>query len=292
MSIAESGVSRRRIVQGAAWATPAVLIATASPPAAASQTPGAVSLASSSFVASGVNSVLTLVVTNSGVAGSEPLTGTQVTVTVPASQVTATPVSSSGSGWVLTGPTTSGTSVIYTATYAASIATSTSSSDFVLTLAPAGEDPYPLSAALAASATSNGSTVTGNGTVTRAGTANPVPTAATSTVVAEPSYDRALKLSLPTGIVLTGAKIVATWDISNSSSAKMGITGWTVAGSNNAAGTVRTSSATPNAGTTVSGDIILNFKKPTVGGAYTLVVTGTVSGSATASTRTITGTFA
>ncbi|MDN4490641.1 hypothetical protein QQX13_07330 [Demequina sp. SYSU T00068] len=33
---AHSSISRRRVVQGAAWATPAILIATASPPAAAS----------------------------------------------------------------------------------------------------------------------------------------------------------------------------------------------------------------------------------------------------------------
>ncbi|WP_156158983.1 hypothetical protein [Demequina gelatinilytica] len=291
MSVAESGVSRRRIVQGAAWATPAVLIATASPPAAASQTPGAVSLATSTFVASGVNSVLTLVVTNSGVAGSEPLTGTQVTVTVPASQVTAAPVSSSGSGWVLTGPTTSGTSVIYTATYAASIATSTSSTAFALTLAPAGEDPYPLNAALAASATSNGATVTGSRTVTRAGSVN-----AFSATVADPVAGTGSSYSyqVTSSASVTNAKIVVTWTPEGlqGQSSTVDISGWTKASAvNDSPSTGMRTTTFTYTGTLAPGAIVLSFKKPKVGSTFTLVATGTEVTSTTVFTRTVGGQF-
>ncbi|WP_143058938.1 hypothetical protein [Demequina mangrovi] len=91
MSVAEDGLSRRRIIQGVAWATPAIMVATASPPAAASGPDAAtIVLAASQSHGTGQNYTVTATVQN-GPNTDESLknirlelrSGQSMTVTVP-----------------------------------------------------------------------------------------------------------------------------------------------------------------------------------------------------------------
>ncbi|MDN4484192.1 hypothetical protein [Demequina lignilytica] len=81
---APSSISRRRVVQGVAWATPAILIATASPPAAASDGDGIpyMTAISSGYASNYGNSNQTITITMSydGNGGTTPVVVKTITV--------------------------------------------------------------------------------------------------------------------------------------------------------------------------------------------------------------------
>ena len=211
---AASGVDRRRVLHGAAWAAPAILVATAAPAfAAASTSPGIVSLASSTFVASGANSALTVVVANAVAAPGASLSGVSVEVSVPSTKVSPTLVASPATPWVLSGPTVVGGRRVYTVTLSGTIA-ATMQSSFTMTFAPAGEDPYPVDAILTARATTLGSPVSATRTLTGPGTANPlIGTAITSRNLTGQTYRVAF--ALPAGVARCALADMASADLAS-----------------------------------------------------------------------------
>lgn len=105
------GISRRRVLHGAAWATPAVLIATASPPAAASTTPGegvatmgALTLMATTSAYNEEDLYMTSTVSYASDAYAAPVTDLTLAFEVPTKRITKPePTIVSGAGWTYTG---------------------------------------------------------------------------------------------------------------------------------------------------------------------------------------------
>lgn len=113
------GVSRRRVVAGAAWAAPAILVAAAAPAAAANS--GAVAIAVYTFSQNGVSTVWSasqganVVTAFKGETrfsvpwdATHPVTSLTLTLTTPAAGLTTTLPTYSGAGWSAIAPTLSG----------------------------------------------------------------------------------------------------------------------------------------------------------------------------------------
>jgi hypothetical protein len=116
-------LTRRRVLIGAAWATPAVLIATAAPAAAASTTRGAIALSSLVSTMTGTTLYVRGQVAYSG-AGSPspdaPVSSVQLKITMPYTRITVAtpPTVTPNTGWSYAGPyTTSGSGSARTVTY-------------------------------------------------------------------------------------------------------------------------------------------------------------------------------
>ena len=111
-------LSRRRVLVGAAWAAPALVVATAVPAAAAS-TPvlGALVLASTNgsqeATTLSVSAVVTYLGDGQGPA-DHPVSAVTATISVPATRAGAGNGSTSSSGWAFTSRTTSGANVLFT----------------------------------------------------------------------------------------------------------------------------------------------------------------------------------
>ena len=115
-------LSRRRVLIGAAWATPVVLVATAIPAAAASTTRGAVALTSLFSTMTSANLYVRGQVAYAGAGGPSPdapVTNVQLQVTMLYSRITVgTAPVVSGTGWAFAGPyTTTGSGSSRTITY-------------------------------------------------------------------------------------------------------------------------------------------------------------------------------
>ncbi|MDN4475442.1 hypothetical protein QQX09_06195 [Demequina sp. SYSU T00192] len=96
-------LSRRRIIQGAAWVTPAILIATASPPAAASVTDVpevTLDLVASKAANDGVSAKVAVAI-GAGPAMSYLETGFTVTVAVPRGSATLISATAPTGDWIL-----------------------------------------------------------------------------------------------------------------------------------------------------------------------------------------------
>ncbi|MGC4175670.1 hypothetical protein [Demequina sp.] len=117
-------LSRRRLLVGAAWAAPVVLVATAVPAAAASTTPGAVALTSLTSTMTATNLYVRGQVAYAGAVSPSPdapVDTVRMQITVLRNRVTeATAPVVSGSGWAYVGPplvTGSGNSATLTYTF-------------------------------------------------------------------------------------------------------------------------------------------------------------------------------
>lgn len=165
------GVSRRRIIQGAAWATPAVLVATALPAAAATgDPPGTIAFNGTYFTNdNGVNDVLNLVVRHGGPFNADDLRNISVTIQIASANVEAVPASVTGSGWALSSATVSGSNYLYVATYVGAVARYDTATTLVIYWTAKGLAPYPVTAYFVATASSGGTTVSGSDSATRVG---------------------------------------------------------------------------------------------------------------------------
>lgn len=113
-------LTRRRVLIGAAWATPALLIATAVPAAAASGATAAVALASLQAVMQ--PSILTVrgVVAFAGAVSptpDAPVSNVRMEISIPTSRAAAGAATFTGTGWSYTGRSTSGSNTIFTFTW-------------------------------------------------------------------------------------------------------------------------------------------------------------------------------
>ncbi|WP_156155933.1 hypothetical protein [Demequina phytophila] len=290
-----AGVSRRRIVQGAAWATPAVLLAT-SAPAGANNSPelGVPTFTGSKFEASStVNSALTLIAANEAPTTGQSLSSVEVFITLPKAKVGAL-VSSTLNGWVLSGPVDSGTNWLYTATYAAAIAPATPSLALTAVFAPAGDTPYPVTATLTGSAKS-GATATAEGAtvnfaqkpLTRAGDPNVLNLSTKSFT------QNSLKITLPADVTLAAnSQLVVTWKAANNGNASVAAANYTQISDSKDSNKVHTT--TLKASGTVSGSITLNFTGHVAiadADDVVVVLTGVPNGSTLERSVTIGGDF-
>lgn len=112
------GLSRRNIIQGAAWATPVVLLASAAPALAVSgtNTKGAISLLDTDGVYNEKHFTLRTQVTYSGsiTPPEPPVSAVSVEFTLPTSRLgTGVPTIVRGTGWVYVGATVSGSNTIF-----------------------------------------------------------------------------------------------------------------------------------------------------------------------------------
>lgn len=155
------GVSRRRILQGAAWATPAILIATASPAMGAVSTlaAGLISPFNVSgtrvFDATSRSIVLDATLTNS-TSGANEVTDVTLRFEFDSALVdpSAVPAIVSGTGWSYVGTgTTSGGQVYYEFSFASDVPSGGTTSPLQVSLDLAGAGDY---------ATTVGVTATGN----------------------------------------------------------------------------------------------------------------------------------
>src|SRR5690242_20179009 len=84
------GLSRRRVLQGVAWATPAVIVATAAPSAAASAVElGAIAFSSTSAYMTASTLTVTGRFVFVGSSAALPVTNVVATIVVPTARVTA-----------------------------------------------------------------------------------------------------------------------------------------------------------------------------------------------------------
>lgn len=162
----ESGLSRRRMLTGAAWATPAVLIATAAPAIAASSDPQGVIEFNGSYITNedAVRYLLNLAVFHAGPWNADDLSEVTVSIVIPAAKVSG-PATVDAPLWTVTGPVVSGANLIYSGIYSGTVAKYVASSPLVLKW-DLGTSPYTLTAQIAASARSGGATVSGTTTLT------------------------------------------------------------------------------------------------------------------------------
>ena len=116
-------LSRRRIIQGVAWATPAVVIAAATPATAASPLVPIVGTFPGGLVVSGASanqteSVLTVtssaVFTTGGQAAAAPVGSVSTVISVPTARVGTGTASTASAGWVYQNKTTSGSNTLFT----------------------------------------------------------------------------------------------------------------------------------------------------------------------------------
>ncbi|MDN4484191.1 hypothetical protein [Demequina lignilytica] len=102
MTDQSNGVSRRRLIQGAAWATPAIVIASAAP--ALAQSPAANATISASLVSRPSNKSKTY--TLSFVNNAWLASGFYVVATVTGNVVSSVSISTTGTSWFTTQPHT------------------------------------------------------------------------------------------------------------------------------------------------------------------------------------------
>ena len=119
-------VSRRRVLQGAAWATPAVLIASAIPAAAASGAIGKIALYQTSATATATTLYARVSNTYAGDGAPSPdlaVTNVRTEISVPTSRVVLNPLAPAnaptftGAGWAYTSAANVGANTVYTFTW-------------------------------------------------------------------------------------------------------------------------------------------------------------------------------
>lgn len=150
----DAHINRRRILQGALWATPAVVIATAAPAAAASVGIGSLVVASASATQN--NSSLSVTATVAYGGGGEPVSGTALSISMPTSRVGLLEPSTASAGWSYQGRATSGATTTFTFTWngAALSASNSATSPLVATLPKGYADASSFAVSLRAAGTS------------------------------------------------------------------------------------------------------------------------------------------
>ncbi|WP_062462171.1 hypothetical protein [Demequina soli] len=167
---ARPGMTRRRAVHAAAWTAPAILVATATPAAAASGEtggtlpPGTLALAGVAAAINANDFVLEGTVAyggpSTGTSGAA-VTGVTLEFAIPTARVTgATPAISQGAGWAYSGKATSGANTVFTFAWQLDGLSATNSAANPLTVAvPKTNDLSAASVTATARGTSTGSAV-------------------------------------------------------------------------------------------------------------------------------------
>ncbi|MDN4490642.1 hypothetical protein QQX13_07335 [Demequina sp. SYSU T00068] len=163
-----NGVSRRRVIQGAAWATPAILIATGSPPAAASiNEPSqiAVPTPTTQFTWDGGPGrqihISNIVVSGTGLAANAPITDIRVRISVGSPSTATAPTITAGAAvWTYEGSSTAGTTHTFTYRYTGTLNSSTTSTaPLAITVGASGHGNFSATVSVAAEGTSAGQSV-------------------------------------------------------------------------------------------------------------------------------------
>jgi hypothetical protein len=167
-------ISRRRVLQGVAWATPAVVVATAVPSAAASVELGAIAFSGTSAYMNSTTLTVTGRFVFVGSSSALPVTNVVATIVVPTARVTTAAPTPTGAGWTYTGRTTSGSNTLYTFSWASADLTSVNNATTLLSVAiPKTSDVSALTVVAHGDGRSNGvdlPQITASAAVTIAGT--------------------------------------------------------------------------------------------------------------------------
>ncbi|WP_062292721.1 hypothetical protein [Demequina phytophila] len=168
-SAPSGALSRRRVIQGIAWTTPAILVATASPPAAAST--GEEELPASTLALAGVKAAInandfvvegTVVYGGSTTSGAgAPVSGVTLEFSLPTARVTgAAPTIASGAGWGYSGKAADGSNTVFTfAWQLAGVSSSSPSTNALTVTVPKTSDLSAASVSATGRGSSAGSTV-------------------------------------------------------------------------------------------------------------------------------------
>ena len=171
-------ISRRRVIQGAAWSAPVVLLATAAPAAAASGDPAGLVIASTSAVHNTASlTVNALASFSAGPGGSrQPVTGVTIAFSMPTARVGLLEPSTTSAGWRYLSTAVSGANTVFTFQWTgADLSPSTTVTGPLVATLPKG---YANNAAFTVSAIAKGTSV---GTAVSSPTATiPVPTGITA----------------------------------------------------------------------------------------------------------------
>jgi len=112
----DANINRRRVLQGAVWATPAVVIATAVPAAAASGDAASLVISSASAVHNTASLTVNAVVSRSaGVANSkQPVGAVTISFSMPTARVGLLEPSTASAGWKYLSTSVSGANTVFT----------------------------------------------------------------------------------------------------------------------------------------------------------------------------------
>jgi hypothetical protein len=111
-------IDRRRVLQGVAWATPAVVIATAVPAMAVSGSPeegGAIVIVSSSAIYASGSLTVKAQIAHTG--NGAPVTGLKATISLPSWGMPGQTPTGVGAGWQFSSYATVGSNIVFTFTY-------------------------------------------------------------------------------------------------------------------------------------------------------------------------------
>jgi len=161
----DAQINRRRIVQGALWVTPAIVIAAAAPAAAASPPiQGRVALTGASAAMNTANFFATATVNYVGDGpphADHPVSGVTLTVSIPTSRVVAGTPGVTSLNWSYVGSLTSGGNTLYTFAWnGLPLGSTNPMTNQVTVKIPATASLDPVNIVFTANGTSNGSPVT------------------------------------------------------------------------------------------------------------------------------------
>lgn len=170
----DANINRRRVLQGAVWATPAVLVATAAPSAAASPPVlGGVVITGASAAMNTANFFVTATLAYAGDApphADYPVGSVRFTVTLPTNRVVAGTPGVTSLSWSYVGSAVSGANTVFTFAWTGPDLSSTQPATTQVTVKiPATASLDPLSIPLNASGISNGMAVPATSVVVTAG---------------------------------------------------------------------------------------------------------------------------
>ncbi|MGC4175667.1 hypothetical protein [Demequina sp.] len=170
----DADISRRRVVQGAVWATPAVLVATALPAAAASPPVlGGVVITGASAAMNTANFFVTATLAYAGDGpphADHPVGTVRFTVTLPTSRVVAGTPGVTALGWSYVGSAPQGANTVYTFAWnGQDLSSAQPATQQVTVKIPATASIDPINIPLNATGISNGLSVPATSVVVSAG---------------------------------------------------------------------------------------------------------------------------
>lgn len=162
-----AGISRRRVLGGIAWATPAIMVATAAPSFAAGSTrePGGLVISGTGIQDASVFTVTATTIFNGGAtpATAYPVSGITTAISVPTARVAAGAGATAVTGWSYVSRAVSGADTVFTFAWSgADLADGATIPSLVATL-PKSSDRTAVSLAAQSFGTSNGTPVQSNG---------------------------------------------------------------------------------------------------------------------------------